>query len=252
MDTLSLPLCPSSHGITLSFSLISYPLLLPPLLFQQSMFLTLCVCSSLQFVIVTPWGQSPPSVTWGLASACASQMSLGEGVISVRWVWSVGLVGVVSGWGQTCQICQPSLLFSSFRPLSPPPPPYPHLSSSPSSPPLYLPPSSPPSPSPPAPLLPPPPQPEHCCLTAEGCSPCGCDIGGSSSLDCHPTSGRCSCRDGVTGERCDSLAEDHFIFTHLPLNEATQLALGGQYALWVKIHPEVGEEMCALLLYVTE
>ncbi len=36
-----------------------------------------------------------------------------------------------------------------------------------------------------------------------GCTPCLCDPLGSSSSECHPLTGQCTCRPGVTGLKCD-------------------------------------------------
>jgi len=37
---------------------------------------------------------------------------------------------------------------------------------------------------------------------AGGCLPCDCDIGGSLDPVCDVTSGRCECRDELTGRTC--------------------------------------------------
>ena len=34
-------------------------------------------------------------------------------------------------------------------------------------------------------------------------SECICNINGSTSLDCHEDNGKCSCKDGYTGIKCD-------------------------------------------------
>ncbi|XP_046574379.1 LOW QUALITY PROTEIN: laminin-like protein epi-1 [Haliotis rubra] len=54
---------------------------------------------------------------------------------------------------------------------------------------------------------------------SNGCTPCGCDVGGASSTTCNKVTGQCFCRPNVQGRKCDSVApgfftpDVHFIHT---------------------------------------
>lgn len=45
----------------------------------------------------------------------------------------------------------------------------------------------------------------------DGCSPCDCFLGGAIDNFCNTTTGRCNCRDGFTGRRCNELAPRMFL-----------------------------------------
>ena len=46
-----------------------------------------------------------------------------------------------------------------------------------------------------------------------GCDPCNCDPLGSLSQSCDLRTGRCDCRPGVTGHRCDVCRSNHYGFS---------------------------------------
>uniref|UniRef100_A0A915KXC8 Agrin n=1 Tax=Romanomermis culicivorax TaxID=13658 RepID=A0A915KXC8_ROMCU len=46
-----------------------------------------------------------------------------------------------------------------------------------------------------------------------GCMPCGCSAFGSSREDCAQTTGRCVCKPGVVGQRCDRCSSKDEILT---------------------------------------
>ena len=86
---------------------------------------------------------------------------------------------------------------------------------------------------------------------SQTCFPCGCDVGGSLSNECHMTIGQCYCRNGVTGRTCREVESgqffpfiDHYIFEaedsdggifnfsyRMPGDESTSLYTGSGYAL---------------------
>ena len=43
-------------------------------------------------------------------------------------------------------------------------------------------------------------------MTITGCSECNCDPSGSIALTCAADTGVCTCRDQVTGDKCDQCA----------------------------------------------
>jgi len=48
----------------------------------------------------------------------------------------------------------------------------------------------------------------------QGCVPCACNIHGSLREDCEQMTGRCTCRPGVTGQKCDVCANGKQIGPH--------------------------------------
>ncbi|XP_071844628.1 laminin subunit alpha-2-like isoform X3 [Apostichopus japonicus] len=53
-------------------------------------------------------------------------------------------------------------------------------------------------------------------LSAEnpnGCTECGCDVGGSTSLECDRVTGECRCRRSVTGRQCSRASAESFVPT---------------------------------------
>ncbi|XP_039265221.2 laminin subunit alpha-5-like isoform X2 [Styela clava] len=48
-----------------------------------------------------------------------------------------------------------------------------------------------------------------------GCTGCQCDAGGAMTEDCDTVDGQCRCKEGVTGRKCDSVAEGYYYPTLL-------------------------------------
>lgn len=46
-----------------------------------------------------------------------------------------------------------------------------------------------------------------------GCKKCECDPDGSISSNCEKESGRCYCKDGVGGDRCDDCLQGYYGFS---------------------------------------
>ena len=44
-----------------------------------------------------------------------------------------------------------------------------------------------------------------------GCVPCGCDLGGASSLVCDKETGECTCLPNFSGRKCDAVAPGYFL-----------------------------------------
>ena len=56
-------------------------------------------------------------------------------------------------------------------------------------------------------------KPNHWNLTSEnplGCQPCDCSIDGSNSMTCDQTTGKCHCKENVTGQKCDRCKTNHW------------------------------------------
>ena len=44
----------------------------------------------------------------------------------------------------------------------------------------------------------------------DGCQPCSCNVGASTSARCDQSTGQCACRDGVQGRTCSQLLENRY------------------------------------------
>ena len=47
-------------------------------------------------------------------------------------------------------------------------------------------------------------------MTANGCTTCGCDPDGSGGSLCDVTTGACTCKPRVQGDKCDTCKESKF------------------------------------------
>ena len=47
--------------------------------------------------------------------------------------------------------------------------------------------------------------------TEDGCTPCDCDPGASTSLDCPKDTGVCACRPHIGGRACDTPEAGYFV-----------------------------------------
>lgn len=65
-------------------------------------------------------------------------------------------------------------------------------------------------------------------LLCYSCQACNCDVAGSLSANCHQTSGKCSCKQYVEGNKCDRCVAG---FSYLQASNALGCSARKDYCL---------------------